>query len=728
MTQPTLSLEELLKSKKISQRTYDRVKLGKQYLERKYNSKNAKFIELNDLMSQINCLNISDKEKNKIKLYIYINEFKKLRKTREKQSIKDYISIAVIGRGAFGEVHVCKNKKTNNIVAIKKIKKEILIQKNQIIHVRNEQIFMSNVKSEWIVDLKASFQENEFLYLIMEYCPGGDFMNLLIKKDILSENEAKFYFAELILAIESIHKLDCIHRDIKPDNILIDKTGHIKLSDFGLAKISDKMIKYDYKYNNIKKSNKEIFSKHNKNYSCVGTAYYVAPEVLNKEGYGKEIDWWSAGAIFYEMLIGYAPFCSKDINEVCFKIVNWEKFLEIPEKSKLNKNTTDLIFKMLSNKEDRLGKNGADEIKKHPFFKDLDWSNIRKITPPFIPKLKNEYDTSYFDNFKIDEPFYPTPKRNRNVRKDIEYLGFTYKEDSFSNDSDKNIVKNITEILEKNNNNNKKYRIISLNNTINDKLKKSLSPLSKIKDDNEYNTNNLKTINTMDESKYSNLNTIQNDYVYKVNKTITNSNTSKNNNTLKQNSRTLQKVNFSCHTNVNNKYKSNVIRLPKKKCQMKTLSTNPNIITNISKTNNQNYNVSITKYLLKRAKNQKIGKNSNVLRLSPQPKNDIFHKLFKIYQNRSKGKYKSLSKSKSKSKSKGKKLCPNQEKLNNGKSLLQKFLKKNIIKKNKGSRNIINENNSNKRSDNINNIINININNNYKTIMTENRIYGGKFG
>ena len=124
------------------------------------------------------------------------------------------------------------------------------------------------------------------MFLVMEYSPGGDLMSLLIKKDILTEEEAKFYTAELILAIESIHKLDCIHRDIKPDNVLIDKTGHIKLSDFGLAKVPDTIYEklQDNNYNDDKKS-------HQKNFSCVGTAYYVAPEVLNKKGYGQEVDW-----------------------------------------------------------------------------------------------------------------------------------------------------------------------------------------------------------------------------------------------------------------------------------------------------------------------------------------------------------------------------------------------------------------------------------------------------
>ena len=138
------------------------------------------------------------------------------------------------------------------------------MQKKQIMHTRNEQQFISKVKSIWIVELKASFQEDDYLYLVMEYLPGGDLMNLLIKKDILTESEARFYIAELILSIEEIHKLDCIHRDIKPDNVLIDKTGHIKLSDFGLAKVSDRI--FEKEDGKQMQTNNEVRS-HQKNYS-----------------------------------------------------------------------------------------------------------------------------------------------------------------------------------------------------------------------------------------------------------------------------------------------------------------------------------------------------------------------------------------------------------------------------------------------------------------------------
>ncbi len=421
-----IPLETLLKNKKINQRTYEKVKIAKEYIERKYNLKTIKDSKYNAILEKLNSKDISDEVKNKILSELQHQDLEELRKTRQKQTIRDYESLTIIGRGAFGEVHVCREIKTGDIVAIKKIRKELLAKKNQIIHVRNEQFFMSKVKSPWIVDLKASFQEDDFLYLVMEFLPGGDFMNLLIEKDKLTEEEARFYIAELILAVESIHKLDCIHRDIKPDNILIDKNGHIKLSDFGLAKVSDKL----YEPSNTKNenfNNKKMT--HKKLYSCVGTAYYVAPEVLNKKGYGQEIDWWSVGVIFFEMLVGYAPFCAQETQEVCFKILNYEKYLQIPPEIKLSNEANDLIKKMISAPNKRLGKNGADEIKAHPFFKGVDWDHIRDtMKPPFLPDIKNDYDTKYFETFEIEEPFYP-PTQKIPKRKDIEYLGFTYKKE-----------------------------------------------------------------------------------------------------------------------------------------------------------------------------------------------------------------------------------------------------------------------------------------------------------
>jgi serine/threonine kinase 38 len=147
------------------------------------------------------------------------------------------------------------------------------------------------------------------------------------------------------------------------------------------------------------------------------------------------------------MLCSYAPFCSKDTNEVCYKILNWQKFLKIPKQVQLSDEAQDLIFKMINNKNERLGKNGSEEIKKHPFFKGLDWNNIRNLKAPFIPKLKNDYDTKYFEKFDEIEPFYP-PVNKFNKRKDIQFIGFTYKEEDDNEQNLNDEYENAIQIIE----------------------------------------------------------------------------------------------------------------------------------------------------------------------------------------------------------------------------------------------------------------------------------------
>lgn len=161
-------------------------------------------------------------------------------------SAKDFEPLKIIGRGAFGEVRVCKDKLTGEVVAVKKMKKQEMLSKNQIAHVRAERDILAMSDLPWIVQLKYSFQDDRFLYLVMEYLPGGDLMTLLMKKDILSEDDSKFYIAELIIAVDAIHKMNFIHRDLKPDNILIDNEGHLKLSDFGLCKHTEIKPRIDF--------------------------------------------------------------------------------------------------------------------------------------------------------------------------------------------------------------------------------------------------------------------------------------------------------------------------------------------------------------------------------------------------------------------------------------------------------------------------------------------------
>jgi serine/threonine kinase 38 len=319
----------------------------------------------------------------------------------------------------------------------------------------------------------------------MEYCPGGDLMGLFIARDILKEEDAKFYICEMILAIDSIHELNCIHRDIKPDNVLIGKDGHIKLTDFGLAKISDTAFKediIDYKFDEKK-------TRHNRNFSCVGTVYYVAPEVIKKEGYGQEVDWWSLGVILFEMLAGYAPFCSKKTNEVCHKVMNFKKYLKFPSNCKASKECRDLIYKLVCNPDSRLGKKGSSEIKSHPFFKGINWLKIKEMKPPFIPQLSSDYDFKYFDNFPYLEPFIPIKEKVVRKRNEPEYTGYTFK----GKENDPTDILSIINLIQK-----KKLEVEKEK----EKEKKNISELNSFPNVEETNENKI----TQDSSNHNSIN------------------------------------------------------------------------------------------------------------------------------------------------------------------------------------------------------------------------------
>ena len=478
-------LENLLNEGKINQMTYQKVLTAKKYIERKYNIIKLKRVENNILQEKVKKSGLPENKRIEIFQEIQEKEIKNIRKKLEKMTANNYESLAIIGRGAFGEVHVCRDKRNGEIVAIKKIKKDVVLLKNQIKHTMDEQDFLSKVNSPWIVKLKASFQEGDYLYLVMEYLPGGDLMGLFIAKDVLTEDEAKFYICEMILAIESIHELNCIHRDIKPDNVLIGKDGHIKLTDFGLAKISDKVFKEDIiDYRVDEKKNR-----HNRNYTCVGTAYYVAPEVILKKGYGKEIDWWSLGVILFEMVSGYAPFCSKKTQDVCYKVTHFNKYLKFPLRCKASDICKDLIYKLVNNSKNRLGKNGSQEIKAHPFFKGVNWLKIKEMKPPFIPELSSDYDVKYFDEFSYIEPFVVPKEKVIRKRKEPEYTGYTFKGEEIDPTdilSVINIIQQKKSEVEKEKEIEKKNRDISV---------EEANVNKKTEDSSNHNSNNIKEIN-----------------------------------------------------------------------------------------------------------------------------------------------------------------------------------------------------------------------------------------
>jgi serine/threonine kinase 38 len=149
----------------------------------------------------------------------------------------------------------------------------------------------------------------------------------------------------------------------------------------------------------------------------VGTPDYIAPEVFSQSGYGQEVDWWSVGVILFEMLVGYPPFFSENPSDTCQKIVNWKKYFSIPIDANLSLEADNLIRKLVTVPEARLGLNGAEEIKKHPFFRGIDWERIRYAKAPFIPDLNSEWDSKYFDSFPEQEPFYPPEKKHKKGKK-----------------------------------------------------------------------------------------------------------------------------------------------------------------------------------------------------------------------------------------------------------------------------------------------------------------------
>jgi len=265
------------------------------------------------------------------------------------------------------------------------MKKQEMIYKNQVAHVRAERDILALAHNPWIVELHCSFQDENFLYLVMEFLQGGDLMTLLMEKDVLSEEMSRFYIAETILAIESVHNLNYIHRDLKPDNLIMGRDGHIKLSDFGLCKhveikpksanineqmrsdLSNIAKEQAVRNPNLSRNQANRRAEYVRNrqlaYSTVGTPDYIAPEVFGQGGYSETVDWWSAGAILFEMLVGYPPFFSDEPSITCQKILQWRKTLTIPDDAKLSAEATDLLKRLLCDAENRLGAGGIHEIK-----------------------------------------------------------------------------------------------------------------------------------------------------------------------------------------------------------------------------------------------------------------------------------------------------------------------------------------------------------------------------
>ncbi|CAK4032843.1 Serine threonine- kinase cot-1 [Lecanosticta acicola] len=418
-------------SEKYSTAITERVKVQKMLTQEFFKENVERARARNERAKELDTIMASEaseqsKERKKHSMRKAEANFLRFLRTSEKPS--NYNTLKIIGKGAFGEVRLVQRRHDGRIYALKSLIKQEMHKKDQLAHVRAERDILANADSPWLVKLHTSFQDSTFLYMLMEFLPGGDLMTMLIKYEIFSEDITRFYMAEITLAIEAVHKLGFIHRDIKPDNILLDRGGHIKLTDFGLSTGFSKEHSASY-YQQLMSQSKQKSAAQNRNsvsidqiqltvsnrnqintwrksrrqlaYSTVGTPDYIAPEIFSGKGYDFGCDWWSVGTIMFECLVGWPPFCAEEPHDTYRKIVDWPRHLNFPPDQQLGPEAEHFIRSLICDSQNRLGRvHGAAELKAHPFFHGVNWDQLRRIRAPFEPKLQSNVDTQYFP---IDE-------------------------------------------------------------------------------------------------------------------------------------------------------------------------------------------------------------------------------------------------------------------------------------------------------------------------------------
>ncbi|XP_073737024.1 ribosomal protein S6 kinase alpha-6 isoform X2 [Callorhinus ursinus] len=296
----------------------------------------------------------------------------------EKADPAQFELLKVLGQGSFGKVFLVRKKTgpdAGQLYAMKVLKKASLKVRDRV-RTKMERDILVEVNHPFIVKLHYAFQTEGKLYLILDFLRGGDVFTRLSKEVLFTEEDVKFYLAELALALDHLHQLGIVYRDLKPENILLDEIGHIKLTDFGLSK--------------------ESVDQEKKAYSFCGTVEYMAPEVVNRRGHSQSADWWSYGVLMFEMLTGTLPFQGKDRNETMNMILKAKlgmpQFLSAEAQSLLR-----MLFKR--NPANRLGSEGVEEIKRHIFFANVDWNKLyrKEVQPPFKPASGKPDDTFCFD-------------------------------------------------------------------------------------------------------------------------------------------------------------------------------------------------------------------------------------------------------------------------------------------------------------------------------------------
>lgn len=330
----------------------------------------------------------------------------------QKAGPQDFELRKVLGKGGYGKVFQVRKITGDDagaIFAMKVLKKATIVRNQKdTAHTKAERNILEAVKHPFIVDLLYAFQTKGKLYLILEYLSGGELFMHLEREGIFLEDTACFYVAEITLALEHLHRQGIIYRDLKPENILLDAQGHVKLTDFGLCK--------------------ESIDEDAVTHTFCGTIEYMAPEILTRSGHGKAVDWWSLGALMYDMLTGAPPFTAENRKKTIEKILKGK--LNLPPY--LTPDARDLIRKFLKRQvSGRLGSGpaDADAIKAHLFFKHMDWADVinRKLEPPFKPALSSDDDVSQFDtNFTKQTPVDSPCNTSLSESVNLVFQGFTY--------------------------------------------------------------------------------------------------------------------------------------------------------------------------------------------------------------------------------------------------------------------------------------------------------------
>ncbi|ORY87009.1 kinase-like domain-containing protein [Protomyces lactucae-debilis] len=385
-----------------------------------------------------------------------------LRKRRTKVKHGDFKILAQVGQGGYGSVHLAQKRDTKEIVALKVMSKALLHKMDEIRHILTERDILTNAKSDWLVNLLYSFQDTRNVYLAMEYVAGGDFRTLLTNSGVLHDPHARFYIAEMFLSVDELHKLGYIHRDLKPENFLISATGHIKLTDFGLAsgminnqKIESMRVKLTQagearemgQYSTLDRQNMYRSLRAREPtlaYSVVGSPDYMAPEVLKGLEYNHTVDYWSLGCMLFECLSGYPPFSGESVNDTWANLKNWRAALKRPhydapehQEFNLRDEAWELITAVVCSDRRRL--QTLSEVQRHVYFSGFDFKGLRSMKVPFKPKLASETDHGYFDDFESAEDMSKYKEvhdkqaaieklaERGNGMKKTAFVGFTYK-------------------------------------------------------------------------------------------------------------------------------------------------------------------------------------------------------------------------------------------------------------------------------------------------------------